>query len=346
MHILFKLRYLLIAVILTSGCMKTTYVSIMRPAPLTIPSSIKSIALVDRTLPSNNYVNILEGIVTGETIGQDRQAVQQVFEGLLYTMTQSGRYTVIKTSIELKCPGNGIVIPEPLSWAEVERICNSQQADALLTIEAFDSDFIVTNGSKVVETKNKEGQPIKTTEFYAEGIAGVKVGFRLYDPVQKVITDQYNFNHSGTWNAKGSNVRDAVAHLIDSRQAVKKVGYDAGNIYGSRISPTWFQAGRQYYKKSKKDRNVAYGARKASVNDWTAATEIWQGVVNQSDYKSSGRACFNLALAWEVRGDLQTARECAQKAYSEFNIKKGKDYSNVLLQRIYQQERLNQQMKE
>ncbi len=65
-----------------SGCKSTTYLQIMRPAAVTVPQNIKAIALVNRTVPEKKGLNIIEGVLTGEGIGQDREGVQKAMDGL------------------------------------------------------------------------------------------------------------------------------------------------------------------------------------------------------------------------------------------------------------------------
>ena len=44
--------------------------------------------------------------------------------------------------------------PTPLDWDTVTELCNKNQTDALLSIEIFDTDFILTNSPVTFETRN------------------------------------------------------------------------------------------------------------------------------------------------------------------------------------------------
>jgi hypothetical protein len=79
-------------------------------------------------------------------------------------------------------------------------------------------------------------------------------------------------------------------------------------VYGARISPTWYTVHREFYKKIKKDANFATGSRRAQVNDWNGAVEAWSRAAQSRNAKVAGRAAFNLALAYEVLGDLDNAK--------------------------------------
>jgi hypothetical protein len=224
--------------------------------------------------------------------------------------------------------------------------CNKHNADAVASLEIFDTDFIITDGTKEVTKKDDNGNEFTETVFTAQGLAKVKVGFRIYDPVNKEIADEYIFERNRTWSAEGITVKEALAHLINRRGAVKKVSYTIGKQYGYKISPNWVTVKRILYKKSKHSPDIAAGRRKADVNDWEGAAEAWERATGSSHKETAGKAAYNLAVAKEVLGDLEEAKHWAQKAYTDFGNKDAKKYVYVLNRRMKEEERLRQQMGE
>ena len=57
---------------------------------------------------------------------------------------------------------------------------------------------------------------------------------------------------------------------------------------------------------------------------------IWESMLTDPEVKLRGKACYNIAVANEVLGDLPKARECAERATTEFGNKWGKDYAAEL----------------
>lgn len=338
--------FLVLSVLSLASCMSTIHVNIMKPAPITVPRYIKTIAIINRTLPQHQVLNIIEGIVTGEGIGQDKQGVQSAIDGLHKVLIESPRFEVKLTTIEIKGSGLGGSFPTPLPWDDIEIINSKYGTEAVAAIETYDSDFIVTSGSRQVKKKNSEDKTVTITEYYAEGVGTVKMGFRLYDPHKRSIIDQYHFTRNMKWEAKGKSITDAVAHLIHKRNAVNRISRDAGIIYGKRIAPTWVTVSRSYYKKPKKNLEMTAGVRKAQVGDWDGAIESWQVVLNNADAKTAGRVTYNLALANEVLGYLEDAKKLATRSYTEFNNKKARYYVGVLDRRIWDQEKLKEQMED
>jgi pentatricopeptide repeat protein len=77
--------------------------------------------------------------------------------------------------------------------------------------------------------------------------------------------------------------------------------------------------------------------------DWDAAIEIWKDLLNDSDKKIARRSTYNMAIASEIKGGLDTAIEWANKA-KELGEKKAYNYINVLHIRKVNEEKLNQQL--
>lgn len=345
-----KIRYLvvlsLLCVFITGKSLPRMYVKVLKPAAISVDQHIKTIVIIDRTLAKSSAANILEGALTGEGIGTDTEGAQKALDGLTDIMNQSSRFEPRRTTIKLKSTTTGATFPPALGWNEISKICNANSADALLAIEIFDSDFIVTKGNKQVKKKDSEGREITVTEYYAEGVATIKIGFRLYDPSDKTLEDEKFFSSSKKWEAAGSSVADAALQLINRKNAVLNVSYNAGASYGRRITPSWTTVTRYYYKKAKKNMDVRTGARKAQVNDWEGAIAAWEKAVNSREIKVAGRAAYNLALAYEVLGDLATAKEWAERSYGDFKNKKGRDYAGVIDRRIWEENKLKEQLGE
>jgi len=126
----------------------------------------------------------------------------------------------------------------------------------------------------------------------------------------------------------------ALANLIDHREAVMQVSEQSGSLYATRISPNWYRANRSFFTKGRRDANFDVGVRRATVNDWTGAMEAWKRSANSSRRKTAGRSLYNLALMYEIQGDLETALKYAQRAFTDYRIKQGRAYSNILRRRI------------
>ncbi len=313
----------------------------MQPAHINVPARIKTLVVVNHTIPINKWWNILEGVLTGEMIEQDKRGKNEAVKGLVSRMTESTRYKIINSSETFEGKGSisGLTFPDALEWRTVENLCKKYKADAVLSLEYFDSDFIVTNVQKM---EDKDGKQVP--EYHAQGVANISLGFRIYDPKDKNIFDEQSFTYRRVWNAVGSTATAAALLLIDRVEGVAAAGYDAGMSYAERITPHYVWVDRMYYKKGKKTEDIKAGARQAEVDQWEEAIKTWTNALNSPHKKDPGRAAYNIALAYEMQGDLKKALEWAQKSYSKYGNNQGREYASILQRRIEDQKRLDEQM--
>lgn len=317
------------------------------PAPITVPAHIQKIVLVDRTKPQSEGLAILDGIITGELPFEVRNAVQATISSLQMNLNSSPRYQIVRATERL--PGGifGQMFPNPLDWFTIEQLANRYQADAVLTLENFSSDFIITDQQRLIKktvTEGKTTREIEVQGFYVEGVAKVSAGFRLYDPKDRNIVDQQRFEKQNLWSAEAETKTQALTLLISKADAARAVGEMAGAGYAAKIAPMYAEINRGFFPKSKTDPAVASGARLAEVDQWEQAIGVWQSALPGADEESGGMLAYNIAVGFEVLGSLDLAKEWAGKAYTDFGLKKGRTYVNTLIGLINQQALLDQQM--
>jgi len=349
MNVLLSVSSLLSLVLGLAGCAGSRSVSMnsMSPADMTFSSEIETILIVDRSDFHDGTVGLLEGIVTGEILDQDRAGLQAMISALRNQLAYSGRFDTRVASEVL--PGNSLtrVFPDPLEWEEVEALARKYASDAILSIEIFDSDFIITDGRRLVKktvVENDREKEIQVHEFYAEGVANMTIGFRIYDPASRDILDEDLFNRSNRWEAKGSTIQDALLALGDKVDAASAVSRKVGVDYAFRIAPMPVRISRSFYTKSKVVREMEEGARNADVGNWAEAASTWEAGLNFAGQKDSGRLCYNIAIANEVLGNWEEARKWAERSYVEYGNKDARDYASQLDRRVWREELAMKQM--
>jgi tetratricopeptide (TPR) repeat protein len=319
--------------------------TLIRPAVVDVPQKIKTIVIINRTLPKDTKANKIEEILTGEIMRQDEQAIQQTMDGLINTIKNAPRFNIKYANEKYIGETSGTIFPDPLSWPVISKLCTKYEADAVIAIETFDSDYIITNGSRNVERKDENGNTIPFIEYFVEGLGTVNVGFRLYDPDVNGIADQYQFSENMRWEGQGNSPTDAAQAILDKIDAINQVSYAAGRSYAMRISPTYYVVKRYFYDKPKKNKHLIEGVRKSEVADWEGAIESWNMAIKKGKKdKDKGRAAYNIAVAYEVLGDLDKALAWAAKAYTEYEEKDANDYHRKIKARIKEERIVNKQL--
>jgi len=347
-----KLKHLLKTILLLSlglgSCMRSTTLRVLQPAQMTLPEHITTVAIVDRSKPSNGWANFFEGLLTGEQIGQDRRSRQTAVDGLTNALTRTPRFQVKSTGIEMTGSKAGGRMPQPLDWPEVEKICRDYGTNAVVTIESFDSDN-ARSARPVTETKkDKTGNKYTVTSYQSQQRTSVRIGWRLYDPLKKIILDEYVTNDFLERNGRGDTERAALNNLPSQLDVTRDVAYNVGIEYGARIAPIYVNISRPYYHKAKgyKDQ-MKSAARHFQGKDIEKAAGLWNRVIAQagtSNKKAAGRAAYNMAVASEVNGNLDLALEWAQKAWNIYGNKKARDYILTIKRRQNDARKVDSQM--
>ena len=327
-----------------SSCVTSTIVlDVQRPADITISQNIKNLVIVNRSRPSkeNLVENITEGLISGEGIGYDRRGAEYCVEGLSKMLSNSERYRLKNPGgMELKGTGTSD-FPDPLDWNEVISICGSYDGDALLVLETFDSDSRTVVGDPITRTRKVKGAKIKELRYPASLIMEIQAGWRIYDVQKKNIVDENRFTDLKKFETYGSSHDDAIRRLPSKSRAIKESGLLAGKNYGFRISPIWVKVRRTYFSGKHDDLKLAKSYVKAG--NWDLAIEIWKDLRNHSDEKIARRATYNMAIASEIKGGLDTAIEWANKA-RKLGEKKAHNYINLLHIRKINEEKLKEQL--
>lgn len=341
----YHLLFTILNVLLLSACgIRNVSISLIQPGAITLPPELRSVALVNRALPANVKANIIEAVLTDENLGQDKNGRQQVLSGVLDLLRNSPRLNCKLTTLEMQGWGTGTDFPAPLDWSQIQQICNEYQTDGVVALETFDTDCIITNAEAVdVKKTDKDGKEKVVKEFRVKETVVVKLGFRIYDLKNRQISDQHNDVYTMYWSAKGSNPMDALANLLDKRNAINQTCYNAGLNYGKRITPLRTFILREYYKRGGNS-EMQRASRMVELNDWNGAAFVWKSLLSSGKRKTAGRSAFNLAVANEVGGDLEAAKDWARKAYTEFNIKRAQNYEYLINQRLREEELLKKQM--
>jgi len=320
-------------------------VRVLEPADITIPANIKKVAVANRSLPSkeDKVGNVVEGIITGEGLFVDREASENCVRGVADVLVSSPRFDVIVPGgLDLRGTGTA-KFPIPLEWPEVEKICRESNADALITLETFDSNI---SHRYARDERKKKVDGVETTYivYIATVDIGISAGWRVYDPEKKRIIDENVFLDRKAFDAEGASEEEAKRKLPNKRASVKDAGFFAGQQYGFRISPVWVRVGRKYYTRGNDDfKDAKFFVR---ANEWDKAAEVWKKHANSPDNKIAGRATYNLALASEINGDLDTALKWAKKSYTDFHNRSAREYVNIINRRIMAAEKLKEQMGE
>jgi hypothetical protein len=308
----------------------------MKPAPVTLPANIKNVAIVNRSLPSDQSrtIDAIHKALNLESATLQKDGSRASVRGLLDELSKNNRFTSVKSlsDIDLRTFGAG-TFPSALEWDSVAKICHDNNVDALFALEMFDTESKVNYGNTpgVVGVVSSIANVASGNANQVNMVTQVRTGWRIYDPASKNILDEYILAKDLSFIGRGITPVAAVSALITRPEAVKQVGNQVGAIYASRITPYWIRVSREYFVRGSD--NFKMAMRMARTGNWDNAGKLWQQETTNPSHKRAGRACYNMAIISEINGDIDGAMQWAQRAYENYGITIALPYVNILRHR-------------
>jgi hypothetical protein len=337
------LPLLLLAAILSSCKTQQLWLTVVEPAPVTLSKDIIRVGVINRSMPTDEtrILDVIDKALSLEGVNLDKDGAQQAVKGLSDELLNNNRFSEVKTlsDIDFRTPKLGL-FPNPLSWEIVNKICKETGTDALFSLETYDTDTKLNYSTRTVEKKTLLGT-IPLIEHHADMETIVKTGWRIYDPANQVIADEFQHFQSIVFSGTGINPLVAAAALIKRKDAVIEVSNKAGHGYALRLIPFELRVMRDYFVKGTNNFKIA--KRKAQVGKWDEAGQLWEKETGNREMKVAGRACYNMAIISEINGDLNAALNWSQKSYEDYNIKLALRYTRILENRMVKQNILNEQ---
>ena len=331
-----NLLFVISIAMLFASCspMGQLWTTVYTPPMIKLSSDVKKIGIVNRSLPVENKGNkawtTLEAIVSGEGINEDRNGSFSAMSGaeVHFNMDTLVKATQLR---ELLLPGlGGGKLNPALSFDIVDSICSANNFDALLVLEAFDSDQRNSQTSYALrELANTAltGNLPKLNNMPSWTDVFISMNWRLYDNKRQIILDEAVIaDRFGT-----DKYRYDIADFA-KRDGIQACSYIGGRVYASRVYPSRVRVYRDFFRRKGPELKMA--ARLMDVGDLEGAKNAWYAQTNNEKRKVAGRACYNTAVGLELEGDIEGALEWCRKSYSVYRIRQARSYSSFLMNRL------------
>lgn len=320
------------------ACKQSVYLTITEPPAIYLTPNYVSASVVNRSVSigKSKLIDILEKGITLE--GQiDVKGAEKTIEGLFSKLKMNNQLIRVDLLDSLKVIDGPVnTFPVPLKWNEVEALCRSNNSQLLFSLEIYDTDTKINYSTQKVNQNTPFGQ-VPLLRYTASVKTLVKMGWRIYDPSQKMILDEFQMSDQMVSTGTGLTPVNALAAVLNREQAVLNLSRNMGAVYAERLLEHQIKVWRTYYKTGSNRLKMA--RRKAVVNDWEGASTLWSKDMTEGQKrKVIGRATYNMAIYEEVNGNLEKALEYAKKAYGDYNIKIAREYVVKLERRLNEQQ--------
>jgi hypothetical protein len=332
--------YIILMVCVMTSC-KTNelYINVLQPAPVTLPPDIRKVGIINRSIPTDEtkLADAMDKALTLEGADLDSDGAWESIAGLTEELKNNDRFDEVKMLKDISFRASRIgVLPAPLSGSIIDSICSATGTDVVFALERFDTDTHISASSSGKVDTQFGNIPFLGLQVSMETI--IKTGWRIYYPQSRDILDEFSFAESLVYTAKGINIVAAGAALKDRKNAVREVSRNAGHTYALRLLPYNLEVTRDYFVKGTNLFKIA--KRKAQTGKWDEAGELWKKETVNQKPAVAGRAWYNMAILSEIKGDLDTALQLAQRSWEDYKIRQGLKYSRILENRQYEKELL------
>jgi tetratricopeptide (TPR) repeat protein len=317
--------------------LKPLYIEIPQKSHQELPVNIQSLLIVARMV-DGSYTDLdadsLQKIFykqqfNYDTIINDIQAVDTTLKALGNLLFESGRYDIVIPENRFLPFEKNAFITKELTWEEVKTLCDTFDTDAVLSIDHFKTRVITTfdKGSYFSQYEN---------QFYERAEATIKISFeavvRVYDPAKEKIESRLIMRDTLVWEDNGSTINDLFSRFTPVKDALSEVGIAVALEFANQVNPKWKQEKRGYFIKG--DANLKQAAPLVSSGQWGPAIMLWKETVENTKSKSTkSKAEFNIALGYEMLGDIDESIKWALQSYETMFRTNTYNYLEILKRR-------------
>jgi len=330
---------IIVSILISVSCISTQYLTIEIPqkSKNELPQSIQSLLLVSRVV-DNQYTDLASDSLQKifykqnfnyDTIINDIQAVDTSLKALGELLFESGRYDfVIPENRFLEFEKNAFLTKE-MSWEEVKLLCETYQTDAVLSMDHFKTRVSTSFTKKSYFDSNRDG-------FYSAATAEMKIYyetlFRIYDPVQEKVLIREFLRDTVVWEDFDTSTGVLFDRFTPVKLALSECGIVIALDFSDKISTVRREEQRSFFFKG--DKNLKNAWQFANSDNWDAAMALWRDTAEKTKSKSlKSKAELNIAVGYELLGDLDQAVYWALKSYDSMYRTVTYNYLDVLKRR-------------
>lgn len=310
---------------------KSLYYYVEIDSKIDLPLENKKIGLINRTLPiqKKGALGILDELITQEGFKIDEKASETSILEMANEFSRNQYEPIIIDSLFDKNT-NLIQRPEPLSWDNVKRICDTHNIETLFVLEFLDTRSTFTQTSIPTTVTLPGGSTVKANKYNVIVNTELDVFWRIYDLKNKKILDEHPIKTNISSTGNGISILAAFKAINSREQEVLERCKYITASYGSTLFPRKKHVYSSYYTRG--SNNLVKASRMVATKNITEALTLWQSETSHKE-KIKGRNLYNQAVGYDFLNETDTALTIARKSYEEYGIKKGKYLVNSIQQR-------------
>lgn len=314
--------FVLLSVFLFSSCSTMLYTSIdvLRPAKVTFDKNATQLLLLNNSPvqpPEKGHMNYLHlKKAYGVALAHDSTAFF-CLNALEEDLNDKGFFQQVNlqtTSVNPNKNSNKIV---PLNQPQVIHQCLFTNSNVLLSL-----DRILVKDELHEYFLEDSNSYLATLEMH------VTTNWSIHYPDRSEVKN-LQFTDTVYWQSESYQQKNALNELPRREDALVDAALDAGHKCTDRFTPYWEKADRYFYNNNNK--YMKQGMDSVYVRNWTAAIACWEKAYSQAkSHRVKAQAANNMAVGYEIVGDMNKAIQYATDAYYSFGEMSFSDGNTLL----------------
>lgn len=306
-----KYLFLISSVVFLTACSSTRnfQIEILKPAEITVPTSVKNVLIVNNAAPQygqNSRLAISAGdsilLTTGITMDS---LIFQAISVMGEVLSESEFFSRVDIYTAPVREDDKFLEIRPLS----EEFLSDFYTDYDMLISADRFLFLLEDNAKI-DGKDELSSTYKSSQLKASLTVGVymKPGTRSKPSFSE--QDSLILHYSTTADNK-------IVFLREPAVMSRVLASILGGVSASKFLPDWNMEERTLYTKGSRMREAASYAK---AENWEKALQIWLMEYEKAKTeKDKAYLSSNVALAYEMKNEMETAKTWAEKSENHFD---------------------------
>lgn len=310
------------AVILLSSCNQMLYttIDVLRPARVYFPVYINSVVVINNAAAQPDKIgHTTENFykpVEKNTVNTDSLPLFAT-SSFYKTIENKEFFNNVVLIGQSKRDHSNYTIPKPIFKAEIDSIMKSNDAQAGISLNRI-----------TVQDVQAELYDENDGSFISYLEAKYELHWSVYDIHSQNSTSLIT-RDTLYWESQSNNEKKAIAGLPNRYNALIDGAIMAGEKAVDQFIPHWEKADRYFFTSNKSE--FKKGIDAVYHMEWAQAIELWNKMLEtESNPYVKAKLAFNLAIVYEISGDIEKAYEMAIVSVNKFNELPVIDYNSYL----------------
>lgn len=312
-------------------------IEVFQPAKVQLDPDINNVTLVSRNLKytsdtlQNYFSRDYKLTKDLKQFNIDSITTSVCLDSLITKMKEQARFSSIILLPASALPKQYTAKINPPSKNLIQKVASDTKADAIILLDMFSGFYSLYP----VGEGNRSEARVVTASMWT-----------IIDPARYRILHHTTMIDTLYWDGLDEHDNYKASSIPNKKAALEIAAGMAGVKYAKNLLPYWTRVQRATLSSNQVDFQKAN--QLAKKNKWEEASAIWQQYVESNNKHNRLLALYNLAVAYEMDGDIDTAIELINKAStvssSPFNAMENRavrKYAAILAKRKVELEKIN-----